>query len=228
MVTAILGGKKTINNNKNNNKTHSKYYHPNRSAKIRPGRRRYKIHKLDIYFDTMLLKRKSFEYQSQRLMSLRRWNFALSPRRLAIFLVMSSGVLQTYFFLCNGFLIQKVQRVKVISDKRQSHGHSRTHLHVKNTAESMTWAHSFRAAQEFRLNWCNSREDATPLQYCTFPISVKSSKTHFTSPPKVRAWDIHTQECISFLSTGDASNEYPPALSGFYAEKMENASMNSE
>ncbi len=143
-------------------------------------------------------------------------NFALSPRRLAIFLVMSSGVLQTYFFLCNGFLIQKVQRVKVISDKRQSRGHSRTHLHVKNTAECMTWAHSFRAAQEFRLNWCNSREDATPLQYCTFPISVKSSKpilllpqkwkhetfTHKSAslfcPPGMHQMNIH-QHCLAFM-----------------------------
>lgn len=121
-----------------------------------------------------------------------------------IFSHVASGVLQTYFFLCNGFLIQKVQQVKVISDKRQSHGlaeHVQTHLHVKNRAESMTWAHSFHTAREFRLNWCNSKAGKTQPHCSTvyFPSPWSTRNPFYFSPSAVRAWDIHTQKCIFFF-----------------------------
>lgn len=121
-----------------------------------------------------------------------------------IFSHVASGVLQTYFFLCNGFLIRKVQQVKVISDKRQSHGlaeHVQTHLHVKNRAESMTWAHSFRTAREFRLNWCNSKAGKTQPHCSTvnFPSPWSTRNPFYFSPSAVRAWDVHTQKCIFFF-----------------------------
>lgn len=89
----------------------------------------------------MLLKRKSFEKSKSKAYVFETVKTLLSHLGDCIFSHVASGVLQTYFFLCNGFLIRKVQQVKVISDKRQSHGlaeHVQTHLHVKNRAESMT------------------------------------------------------------------------------------------
>ncbi len=89
----------TINNNKNNNKTNSKYYHPNRSAKIRPGEDVTKYISSIFILTPCYWKGSPLNIKVKGLCLWDGENFALSPRRLAIFLVMSSGVLQTYFFV---------------------------------------------------------------------------------------------------------------------------------
>lgn len=66
------------------------------------------------------------------------------------------------------------------------------------------------------------------LQYSTYPITVNYSKPILVFPGRGESTKRSRARAYLSFPAGDTSNEYPPALSGVYAEKMENASMNSE
>lgn len=150
----------------------------------------------------MLLKRKEVLWKSKsKAYVFETVKTLLSHLGDCIFSHAASGVLQTYFFLCNGFLIRKVQQVKVISDKRQSHGlaeHVQTHLHVKNRAESMTWAHSFRIARDLTdATPKQGRRNHTVVQYISHHRELL--ETHFTSPQALSEHETFTHKSASFF-----------------------------